>query len=165
MGKRSTTTRTSERIISNKDRLVHHIGESDSAIREQGPVIIHSTLHAIRGAAIVNENTAESIYSATRELLQAIIEHNDLDPADIVSAFFTLTSDLNAAFPAKAARQLGWHHVALMCAQEIPVPGSMASCMRVLLHINTIRPRSTYRSVYLNGADQLLKDDCAPENQ
>jgi tRNA (cmo5U34)-methyltransferase len=132
------------------------------AIREPLPAIEQSTTHAIRGAVIVHENTPEAIHGATRELLMAIMERNSLEPANIVSAFFTVTSDLNAAFPAKAARQLGWHNVALICAQEIPVPGAMESCMRVLLHINTTRPRSAYRNVYLHGAERLLQDDCEP---
>ncbi len=121
-----------------------------------------SMTHAIRGATVVAHNTPDAIHDATRDLLRAILERNELDPADIVSAFFTVTPDLNAAFPAKAARQLGWQHVALICATEIPVPGALASCMRVLLHINTTRPRSTFRSVYLRGAEGLLQDDCEP---
>lgn len=119
-------------------------------------------MQAIRGATIVSENTPDSLHDATRELLKDIMRLNHLDKTDIASAFFTVTPDLNTAFPAKAARQLGWNHVALLCAQEIPVPGAMPMCMRVLLHINTRRPASMFRSVYIHGADRLLKDDCEP---
>lgn len=115
--------------------------------------------HAIRGATVVPVNTAESIYAATRELLGLIVDQNDLDLDQVVSAFFTLTPDLNAAFPAKAARQIGWTHVALICATEIPVPGALGACLRVMVHINTTRPRASYRNIYINGAEQLIADD------
>ncbi len=130
------------------------------AVREPAQIAAPVTTQALRGAIIVSENTPAAMLGATRELLSAMMERNDLDRSAIISAFFTVTSDLNAAFPAKAARQLGWHHVALLCAQEIPIPGSMASCIRVLLHFNTTRQRATYHSVYLHGAEQLLQDDC-----
>ncbi len=130
------------------------------AVRPIESVPIRS--QAIRGATIVEDNTPDALHDATRELLKDIMRLNHLDKADIVSAFFTVTPDLNSAFPAKAARQLGWNHVSLLCAQEIPVPGAMPMCMRVLLHINTRRPSSMFRSVYIHGADRLLKDDCEP---
>jgi chorismate mutase len=77
---------------------------------------------------------------------------------DIASAFFTVTSDLTAAFPARAAREMGWQHVALLDAQEIPVPGSLSRCVRVLIHWNTEKPQAEIRHVYLRGATALRPD-------
>lgn len=119
-------------------------------------------VQALRGAVVVAANTPAAIHAATRDLLEQIVARNTLDPAEIASAFFTVTPDLTAAFPAKAARQLGWHHVALLCAQEIPVPGALPRCLRVLLHLHTARTRASLRPVYLRGAEQLLQDDCEP---
>jgi chorismate mutase len=115
--------------------------------------------HALRGATVVAANTTEAIHAATKEVLVAMVTHNAIPVDAIASIFFTVTSDLNAAFPAKAARQLGWQHIALMCATEIPVPGALGSCLRVLIHFNATRPRATYQTVYLHGAEQLLADD------
>lgn len=127
-----------------------------------GTVAHHTAItpycHALRGATVVTTNTLDAIYAATRELLTLLAEQNELAPETIASAFFTVTPDLNAAFPAKAARQLGWQHVALLCATEIPVPGALTSCVRVLIHFNATRPRATYRSVYIHGAEKLLED-------
>ncbi|MBA3827057.1 MAG: chorismate mutase [Ktedonobacterales bacterium] len=115
--------------------------------------------HALRGATVVAANTVEAIHAATKEVLTAMVTRNDIPVEAIASIFFTVTPDLNAAFPAKAARQLGWRHIALMCATEIAVPGAMPSCLRVLVHFNATRPREAYQPVYLNGAEQLLADD------
>ena len=117
------------------------------------------SVRGIRGATVAAENTPEAILSATRELLTAIVAANPgLAPEDIASAIFTVTPDLDAAFPAQAARQLGWKHVPLMCAREIPVPGSLPRCIRVLLHWNTDRPQSAIRPVYLRAAASLRPD-------
>ena len=132
------------------------------AMREPAPVVAVPVTQAIRGAIIVPANTPEAIHDAARELMLAIVRRNALDPAEIVSAFFTLTTDLNAAFPARAVRELGWKHVALLCANEIPVPGAMPQCLRVLLHVSTTRPPGSLRSAYLHGAERLLQDDCEP---
>ncbi len=115
--------------------------------------------HALRGATVVSANTVEAIHAATKEVLTAMVTHNDIPVESIASIFFTVTPDLDAAFPAKAARQLGWRYIALMCATEIPVPGALGSCLRVLIHFNATRPREAYQPIYLNGADQLLADD------
>jgi chorismate mutase len=112
----------------------------------------------IRGATTVEPNNAEEILAATRELLDRIVEVNDLSVKDIASATFTVTSDLTAAFPALAARELGWQHVALLDAQEIPVPGSLPHCVRVLIHWNTAKPQEQVRHVYLRGAAALRPD-------
>ncbi len=117
------------------------------------------SVRGIRGATVAAENTPEAILAATRELLAAIVEANPgLAPEDIASAVFTVTADLDAAFPAQAARQLGWQHVPLMCAREIPVPGSLPRCIRVLLHWNTDRPQAAIRPVYLRAAASLRPD-------
>jgi chorismate mutase len=112
----------------------------------------------IRGATTVESDSAIAILSATRHLLNGIVQANELAVEDVASAFFTVTPDLTAAFPAEAARQLGWHHVALLDAREIPVPGGLARCVRVLVHWNTGKPQAEVRHVYLQGAASLRSD-------
>ncbi len=109
----------------------------------------------IRGATTVEHNDREEILVATTELLQLIVRQNDLPVEDIASAIFTVTDDLDAEFPALAARQVGWEEVALMCAREIPVPNSLSKCIRVLLHVNTTRRASEIQHVYIRGAVKL----------
>ena len=109
----------------------------------------------LRGATMAENNTAEDIYGATREMLQRLIEANDIEERDVAMAYFTVTPDLNAAFPAAAARQLGWNSTALMCATEIPVPDSLASCIRVLILINTQKEPEELQNIYLKGTDVL----------
>jgi chorismate mutase len=91
-------------------------------------------LIALRGATTVEANEAEAILSATENLMAEIIERNGLTPDDLVSCIFTLTEDLDAEFPAVAARRMGLSHVPLLCAREIPVPGSLPRVIRVLIH-------------------------------
>jgi chorismate mutase len=112
----------------------------------------------IRGATTVETDTADAILGATRELLACIIEANAVDVQDVASALFTLTPDLTAAFPAQAAREMGWQGVALLDAQEIPVPGSLSRCLRVLIHWNTDRPQDQICHVYLRRAVALRPD-------
>lgn len=109
----------------------------------------------IRGATTVAENSREAILAATRELLALLVEHNDVALDDITSAFFTVTEDLDAEHPALAARQLGWDDIALLCAREIPVPGSLGRCIRVLLHVNTEKRLQDIRHIYLRDAVAL----------
>ena len=109
----------------------------------------------IRGATTVEHNDAEEILAATTELLQLMIEQNDLHSEDIASAIFTVTEDLDAVFPAQAARDMGWTEIALMCGREIPVPNSLGKCIRILLHVNTTRTAAELRHVYLHGAVNL----------
>ncbi len=109
----------------------------------------------LRGATTADDNSAGAILAATRELLERLVARNALDLADIASAFFTVTDDLDAAYPALAARELGWNEVALLCAREIPVPGSVTRCIRVLLHINTTKGQGDLRHVYLREASVL----------
>lgn len=109
----------------------------------------------IRGATTVESNTADAILAATRELLQEITEANSFDVEDVASAFFTTTLDLTAAFPAAAARQIGWEHVALLDGHEMDVPGSLPMCIRVLIHVNTEKRQDQMANVYLRGAKNL----------
>ncbi|HEX9054439.1 MAG TPA: chorismate mutase [Gemmatimonadales bacterium] len=115
-------------------------------------------IHGIRGATTVERNEAQEILDATDELLRAIIAANDLQPDDIVSAFFTVTNDLDAAFPARAAEDFGWNIVALLHATEIPVPGSLPRCIRLLVHAYTTRTRAEIKHCYLRRAVILRPD-------
>jgi chorismate mutase len=112
----------------------------------------------IRGATTVAQNDANAIIAATRELLEAIIAANGVRPEDVASAVFSVTPDLNATFPAQAARDLGWTHVALFCCQEVAVPDSLPSCIRVLIHWNTPRLQHEINHVYLGEAKKLRPD-------
>lgn len=110
---------------------------------------------AIRGATTASQNTAEDILESTRELLAAIIEANDVQVEDVVSVIFTTTPDLNATFPAVAAREYGWNNVPLMCSHEMSVPGALDHVVRMLVHINTERSADQIRHVYLRRAVEL----------
>jgi len=112
-------------------------------------------LWGIRGAIQVSHNSQKAILEATERLLKEIIERNGLQREDVVSAFFTMTPDLNAAFPAEAARKLGWEEVALLCASEIQVPGSLPKVVRVLIHAY-LEHKPVH--VYLDQAAQLRPD-------
>ena len=109
----------------------------------------------IRGATTVENNDREEILAATIELLELLISQNELRSEDVASAIFTVTEDLNAEFPALAARQLGWTDVALLCACEIPVPNSLGKCIRILLHVNTTHSAAEMQHVYVHGAVNL----------
>ncbi len=122
------------------------------------PDISLPRLHGIRGATTVEQNDPAQILEATDELLRALIDANDLRPDDIVSAFFTVTRDLDAAFPARAAEDFGWNIVALLHATEIPVPGSLPKCIRLLVHAYTSRTRAEIKHCYLRGATALRPD-------
>jgi len=116
-------------------------------------------VRAIRGAITVNENSREAIEEATQELLKEIVEKNQLAPEQIISALFTLTRDLNAGFPAAAARKLpGWNLVPMLCAGEVDVPGELPMCIRVMLHCHISKTREEIRHVYLRGARVLRPD-------
>lgn len=112
----------------------------------------------IRGATTVDADSVEAILAATHNLLARIVEANDVAVEDVASVLFTMTPDLTAAFPAQAAREMGWHRVALLDAQEVPVPGSLPRCVRVLIHWNTDRPQAQIRHVYMRGAVALRPD-------
>ncbi len=112
----------------------------------------------VRGAITVDENSESAILGATRELLDALVTANGLRPAEVASVFFTATPDLDASFPARAARQLGWADVPLLDAVEMAVPGALSCCIRVLIHWNTDRPAGAIRHVYLREAAVLRPD-------
>lgn len=112
-------------------------------------------VRGVRGATTVEANTKEAILAATRELLQLMVEKNGIAVEDIAYAYFTTTQGLNAEFPAVAARQLGWVHTALMCAHELPVPGSLPMCLRILLMINSEQRQDEIVNVYIKGATNL----------
>lgn len=115
-------------------------------------------LRAIRGAITVEQDDPRSIDAATRDLLTAIVERNGVATDDIISVIFTVTVDLCSAFPALAARRMGWVDVPLLCTMEIPVPGAMARVIRVLVHAESDRPRSAIEHVYLGEAEALRPD-------
>ncbi len=116
-------------------------------------------IRGIRGATAVDSDLPDQVLAASAELLQTILRANPtLQPEDIASVLFTVTADLTSAYPAKAARDLGWTQVPLMCALEIPVPDSLPHCIRVLLHWNTPLPQSAIRHVYLRTAARLRPD-------
>lgn len=112
----------------------------------------------IRGATTADENTGEAILAATAELLRFVVDANGLRQEDVGCVIFTVTPDLNAAFPARAAREMGWSAVPLMCAQEIPVAGDIQRCIRILLQWNTEKDQSEITHVYLKGAKALRPD-------
>ena len=106
----------------------------------------------------MESNTAEAILSATRQLLLAMQQANAFSTEDLVSVFFTMTPDLNAAFPAAAARAIGWDRAALLDAVEIAVPGALARCVRVLIHVYTERDAAGIHHVYTGNAVCLRPD-------
>lgn len=112
----------------------------------------------VRGATTVDSNTREEILAATRQLLALMIRLNSIESEDVASATFSLTSDLNAEFPALAARQLGWLDVPLLCTYEVDVPGSLRQCVRVMLHWNTDKSQADIRHVYIKDAVKLRPD-------
>lgn len=114
-----------------------------------------TAVRGVRGATTVEANERASILTATRELLDEIVRANGIHPADVASATFTVTPELDAEFPAFAAREIGWTAVPLMCGREIPVPGALGLCVRVLIHWNTDRAQADVRHVFLHGARAL----------
>jgi len=112
-------------------------------------------VRGIRGAITASENSKETILSATKKLLEEMIVSNKIQKNDIASAFFTTTTDLNAEFPAVAARQLGWTTVPLMCGNEMAVPGSLQKVIRVMLHLNTDQNPEDIQHIYLGEAQSL----------
>ena len=115
-------------------------------------------MRGIRGAITVERDDQELILAATETLLRTIVERNEIVPDDIASALFTVTPDLISEFPAAAARRMGWTLVPLLNFTEIGVPGRLERCIRVLVHINTIKSQAQIEHVYLEGA-QVLRPD------
>ncbi|MEM9951987.1 MAG: chorismate mutase [Chloroflexota bacterium] len=115
-------------------------------------------VRGVRGAITVSENSAEAILDTTEEMLKWLIEQNNIQEDEVASVLFTSTPDLNAAFPAKAARNMGWRHVALMGFQEIDVPEGLKMCVRVLIHWNTDKSNRELKHAFLRGAAALRPD-------
>lgn len=112
----------------------------------------------VRGATTVDRNDREEILTATRQLLGLMIRTNGIEARDVASAFFTTTPDVDAEFPALAARQLGWLDVPMLCGHEMAVPGSLPMCIRVMLHWNTDRPQQDIKHIYVREAKRLRPD-------
>jgi chorismate mutase len=115
-------------------------------------------LRAARGAIRVPSDDGDALLGSTERLLSAVLQRNGIDPEDLVSIMFTATQDLRSAFPAEAARRMGLGRVPLMCAQEIPVEGSMSSVIRILVHFYSDRTLDEVTHVYLDGAETLRDD-------
>jgi chorismate mutase len=116
------------------------------------------TVRGVRGAITVGADEPKAIHDATHHLLTEIIRRNDIEPEDIASVLFTLTPDLRAAFPALAARDMGWTLVPMLHAVEVDVPGAIARCIRVLVHVNSARTQQEIEHVYLGEAEKLRPD-------
>ncbi len=121
-------------------------------------------VRGIRGATVASADTAEAIRAATRELLLALIEANGLAAEDIASVIFTLTPDLTAEAPARAARDLGWQEAALMCMSEMNAAGGLGRCIRVLIHWNCEKRPDEIHHIYLHAAGQLRPDRAVRSN-
>ena len=117
-----------------------------------------TSVRAIRGATTVDVDEVEQLFDRVRELLLEMMSRNDLVHDDVINILFTSTHDLVSAFPAGAARTIGFGDVPLMCATEINVPGSAPRCVRILMLVETSRPRNTIRHTYLHGAKGLRDD-------
>ena len=114
----------------------------------------------VRGATTVEANTRDEILTATRQLVALMVRRNGIDPRDVASAIFTTSPDLDAEFPALAARQLGWLEVPLLCGHEMAIPGSLPRCIRVLVHWNTDLSQAAIQHVYIREAERLRPDLC-----
>jgi chorismate mutase len=115
-------------------------------------------VRAIRGAVQVEANESAAILEGTSELVTEVMARNQLTPADVISVVFSATTDLNAEFPALAARKLGFQDVPLLCCSEIAVPNAMPRVVRLMMHVETEAPRSAVQHVYLRGAATLRLD-------
>jgi chorismate mutase len=137
------------------NRATNRVRKAGTSVRQSAEA---RRLRAIRGAVIAERDEPAQIYAATRELLTAIVERNGITTDDIISVIFTVTPDLTSAFPAMAARAMGWLDVPLLCTMEIPVPGAIGRCIRVLVHAESGRSREAIEHVYLGDA-QVLRPD------
>lgn len=138
----------------------HREADAHPAPGRPGPAQVPpvSRVLALRGATQVASNDPHRIVEATGELLRELVVRNALEAADLISIWFTSSPDLTAAYPARAARELGFVDVALMCASEIDVPGGSPRTVRVLVHTHSTRPREAAAHVYLHGAAALRPD-------
>ncbi len=116
------------------------------------------SVRGVRGAVTVESNTKEEIVSKTGELLEALIKKNDINVEDVASVLFSVTDDLDAEFPAVAARKMGWIYTPLFCTKEIPVQGSLKGCIRILMHVNSEKKQSEMIQIYMYEAKKLRPD-------
>jgi chorismate mutase len=116
------------------------------------------SLRAIRGAIQVPANTSSDIAHGVQELVSAILQANELSPADVISVFFTSTVDLNAAFPAAACREMGFANVPLIGSVEVDVPGALDKTIRAMFHVESPRSPEEISHIYLHGAAALRRD-------
>ena len=121
-------------------------------------------VRGVRGATTTGSNSAEAILEATTALLQELIRANGIEEEQVASVFFTTTDDLNAVFPAQAARNLGWRRVALMGTREMDMPTGIPLCVRILIHWNTTKSLDEIQHVYMRGAERL-RPDLYPDNK
>ncbi len=124
------------------------------------------SVRGIRGATTADENTREAILDATADLLRQMVEANGTEIEDVAAVYFTVTQDLDAEFPPLAARRMGWTDLALLCATEIPVPGSQGRCIRVLMIVNSEKSQGDVQFIYLKDAanlrDRGMKEEVQP---
>ncbi len=116
------------------------------------------SVRAIRGATQVSENSPEAIAAGVKELLTEILKSNSITPDEVISVLFTASPDLNAAFPATFAREVGFESVPLICAVEIDVPGALARTIRVMAHVETSKCAAEISHIYLHGAKALRRN-------
>jgi chorismate mutase len=122
-------------------------------------------IRGVRGATTVSANSEAEIIAATEEMLAKVIESNNIQPESVASVLISTTDDIDAAFPARALRKFtGWTYVPVMCMREIPVPGSLKKCVRVMMHVNTTVSQQDIHHVYLKGA-VVLRPDLGPSQQ
>ena len=119
-------------------------------------------VRGLRGATTAADNTREAVLEATRELLEQLVEANDLRSEDVAGTFFTTSPDLNAEFPAVAARQMGWEYVPLICGHEMSVPTGLPLCIRVMVLVNTDKTQQEMKHLYLRDAENLRSRMYAP---
>jgi len=116
-------------------------------------------VRGIRGAITVAEDREIDIIEATYELIRTMVEENQVEASDVASVWITVTEELRSTFPAKALRRMeGWCYVPVMCSTEIPVPGSISNCIRVMMHVNTTQQQEEIRHIYLRDAIKLRPD-------
>ena len=124
------------------------------------------SVRGIRGATTADENTREAILDATADLLRQMVEANGTEIEDVAAVYFTVTQDLDAEFPPLAARRMGWTDLALLCATEMPVPGSQGRCIRVLMIVNSEKSQGDVQFIYLKDAanlrDRGMKEEVQP---
>jgi chorismate mutase len=144
-------------VVVSAGRATHQVACAENH-RDQEQGGRQLAVRAVRGAVQVGGNDRAEILAGTAELVTEVMTRNDLSTDDVISVVFTATPDLTAEFPALAARKLGFQEVPLLCASEIDVPGAMPRVVRLMMYIETDKPRSAVQHVYLRGAAALRLD-------